>query len=403
MKNSWVKKVTALLAGILLTSVLFFAVISISYKAMYENSVLSVNNTYSSQWTASIDNRLNTMYEHLYDLLVTLYNTTSIGSGSAAMDYTETIKIQEAINSKVMTSSDITAVFLIDKESSNYLFSNNASLSQGQSFNLKMFLQQYGVQKTSSLNNRIWEIINVLNKGYYYKSINLGKYAVGIVSDCSLYGIQPNYNEDLARATCFIKNSDELIWCQGDIKLRELVYQGRKDDYFNRGYAISVTDQQMANASTVYIIQPQPFKMSLNLLLCFLVLDSAVCVLLVFILVDDLNRRITAPVNKLIEANRQLAEGNLDYRMDPSEAGSSEFEGLYNSFNNMSEKLENLTIESYDLKLKREQNRLKMLRAQMHPHTFLNAISTVSNMTYTSTPEKIREYISAFARLPATC
>ena len=154
----------------------------------------------------------------------------------------------------------------------------------------------------------------------------------------------------------------------------------------------------MANASTVYIIQPQPFKMSLNLLLWFLVLDSAICVLLVFILVDDLNRRITAPVNKLIEANRQLAEGNLDYRMDPSEAGSSEFEGLYNSFNNMSEKLENLTIESYDLKLKREQNRLKMLRAQMHPHTFLNAISTVSNMTYTSTPEKIREYISAFAR-----
>lgn len=398
MKNSWVKKVTALLAGILLTSVLFFVVISISYKAMYENSVLSVNNTYSSQWTASIDNRLNTMYEHLYDLLVTLYNTTSIGSGSAPMDYTETIKIQEAINSKVMTSADITAVFLIDKESSNYLFSNNASLSQGQSFNLKMFLQQYGVQKTTSLNNRIWEIINVLDKGYYYKSINLGKYAVGIVSDCSIYGIQQNYNQDLDRATCFIKNSDELIWCQGDIKLKELVYQGRKDDYFNRGYAISVTDQQMANASTVYIIQPQPFKMSLNVLLWFLVLDSAVCVLLVFILVEDLNRRITTPVNKLIEANRQLAEGNLDYRMDPSEAGSSEFEGLYNSFNNMTEKLENLTIESYDLKLKREENRLKMLRAQMHPHTFLNAISTVSNMTYTSTPEKIREYISAFAR-----
>ena len=326
MKNSWVKKVTVLLAGILLTSVLFFVVISISYKAMYENSVLSVNKTYASQWTASIDNRLNTMYEHLYDLMVTLYNTTSIGPGSAPMDYTETIKIQEAINSKVMTSADITAVFLIDKESSNYLFSNNASLSQGQSFNLKMFLQQYGVQKTTSLNNRIWEIINVLDSGYYYKSINLGKYAVGIVSDCSFYGIQKDYSKNLSKATCFIKNSDKLIWCQGDIKLEDLVYQGRKDDYFNRGYAISVTDQQMDNASTVYIIQPQPFKMSLNVLLMFLLLDSAICVLLVFILVDDLNRRITAPVNKLIEANRQLAEGNLDYRMDPSEAGSSEFE-----------------------------------------------------------------------------
>ncbi|MBQ1523455.1 MAG: histidine kinase [Erysipelotrichaceae bacterium] len=398
MKNSWVKKVTALLAGILLTSVLFFVVISVSYKGLYEQSVLSVSNTYSSRWTASIDNRLNTMYEHLYDLLVTLYNKTSIRPGSEPMSYTETTEIQDAINYKVMTSSDITAVFLIDSEGSTYLFSNNASLPQTKSSTLKMFLQQYGLQETTTLNNRIWSIIDVLDTGYYYKSIRLGKYVVGIVSDCSLYGIQQDYNQDISRGTCFIKNSDDLIWCQGDIKLKDLVYQGRKDDYFNRGYAISVTDQRMADASTVYIIQPQPFKMPMNLTLWFLVFDSAICVLLVAILMDDLNRRITAPVNKLIEANQQLADGNLEYRLDPSEAGSSEFEDLYDSFNNMTEKIQNLTIESYDLKLKREENRLKMLRAQMHPHTFLNAISTVNNMTYTSTPEKIREYISAFAR-----
>ena len=398
MKNSWVKKVTALLTGILLTSVLFFVITTITYRGLYEESVLSINNTYSSQWTASIDNRLNTMYEHLYDLLVTLYNTTPIGPGSAPMDYTENTKIQDAINYKVMTSSDITAVFLIDNESGTYLYSSNSSLSQVNSFNLKMFLQQYGCQETTSLNNRIWSIIDVLDTGYYYKSIRLGKYAVGIVSDCSLYGIQQNYSKDLNRATCFIKNSDDLIWCQGDIKLKDLVYQGRMDDYFNRGYAISVTAQKMADASTVYIIEPEPFEISWKLALRFLILDSAVCVLLVFILIDDLQRRITTPVNRLIEANQQLAQGNLDYRMDPSQAGSGEFERLYESFNNMTEKIENLTIESYDLKLKREQNRLKILRAQMHPHTFLNAISTVSNMTYTSTPEKIREYISAFAR-----
>lgn len=398
MKNSWVKKVTVLLAGILLTSVLFFAVISITYRSLYEQSVLSINNTYSKRWTASIDNRLNTMYEHLYDLLVTLYNTTSIGPGSVPMSYTDNTKIQDAINSKVMASSDITAIFLIDKESGLYLYSNNASLSQTHSFNLKMFLQQYGVQETTSLNNRVWSIIDVLDSGYYYKSINLGKYAVGIVSDCSLYGIQQDYNQDLSKGTCFIKNSDELIWCQGDIKLKSLVYQGRMEDYFNRGYAISVTSQQMADAATVYIIQPEPFKMSWNLTLWFLVLDSAICILLVFVLIEDLHRRITVPVNSLIDANQQLAQGNLDYRMKTEEAGSSEFERLYDSFNNMTEKIENLTIESYDLKLKREQNRLKILRAQMHPHTFLNAISTVSNMTYTSTPEKIREYISAFAR-----
>ena len=50
------------------------------------------------------------------------------------------------------------------------------------------------------------------------------------------------------------------------------------------------------------------------------------------------------------------------------------------------------------MKLNEEKNRLKMLRAQVKPHTFLNGITTISNMTYSSTPEQIRKYISAFAK-----
>ena len=39
-----------------------------------------------------------------------------------------------------------------------------------------------------------------------------------------------------------------------------------------------------------------------------------------------------------------------------------------------------------------------MLRAQIRPHTFLNAITTISNMTYMNKPEEIRSYINAFAK-----
>ena len=63
----------------------------------------------------------------------------------------------------------------------------------------------------------------------------------------------------------------------------------------------------------------------------------------------------------------------------------------------MSDKIKNLTIEQYDAEIKRQQNQLKMLRAQVKPHTFLNAINTINNMTYTGKPEDIRKYIAAFA------
>ena len=63
----------------------------------------------------------------------------------------------------------------------------------------------------------------------------------------------------------------------------------------------------------------------------------------------------------------------------------------------MSGKIKDLTIEQYDSEIKRQQNQLKMLRAQVKPHTFLNAINTINNMTYTGKPEDIRKYIAAFA------
>ena len=66
-------------------------------------------------------------------------------------------------------------------------------------------------------------------------------------------------------------------------------------------------------------------------------------------------------------------------------------------FNDMSDKIRNLTIEQYDAEIKRQQNQLKMLRAQVKPHTFLNAINTINNMTYTGKGEDIRKYIAAFA------
>ena len=57
-----------------------------------------------------------------------------------------------------------------------------------------------------------------------------------------------------------------------------------------------------------------------------------------------------------------------------------------------------LRIEAYDLKLQEEQNKLTMLRAQIRPHSFLNAITTISNMTYMNKPEEIRSYINSFAK-----
>ena len=131
--------------------------------------------------------------------------------------------------------------------------------------------------------------------------------------------------------------------------------------------------------------------------LIFMVTDSIVCTALVITLIHNTRKKINEPIRDLVDANKKLSSGDFEYKLNTQKAGSDEFEELYKSYNEMSDKIKNLTIEQYDAEIKRQQNQLKMLRAQVKPHTFLNAINTINNMTYTGKGEDIRKYIAAFA------
>ena len=79
-------------------------------------------------------------------------------------------------------------------------------------------------------------------------------------------------------------------------------------------------------------------------------------------------------------------------------ANSQEFADLFNSFNEMADSLKKMRIEAYDRQLREQRDELKMLRAQLRPHFYLNAITTVSNMTYQNRNEDIRKYLAALAK-----
>ena len=89
--------------------------------------------------------------------------------------------------------------------------------------------------------------------------------------------------------------------------------------------------------------------------------------------------------------------GNEDYRI-AEKANSQEFADLFNSFNEMADSLKKMRIEAYDRQLREQRDELKMLRAQLRPHFYLNAITTVSNMTYQNRNEDIRKYLAALAK-----
>ncbi len=397
MKNSWIKKVVILLTSLMLSSILFFVVISVTYYSFFRKNILDVNGNICTTWTASVDNRLNTIYEHVYDLSATVFNKTQVRSGSDQMDYKVMKEIQDAINLKVLASSDITALYVLDTESDLFLYSSAGAVNSQLNYALKLFLSSYSRENAVSINNKEWDVVEVLERGYYVKAFSLGKYVIGAASDVANYSAEA-LSGGVKDFAGFVVKEGEIYHCFGNEELSDYLFPEREAGYFSHGYAVSPIKQQSSRGSLLLVTKQMNFRIPWRIATVFLIGDSALCVILVVMLIFSIDRRVRIPVKRLVEANEELSKGNLDYRLDTAEAGSDEFEELFGSFNEMSGKIGELTIESYELKINREENRLKMLRAQMQPHTFLNAITTISNMTYTGKPEDIRKYISSFAR-----
>ena len=87
MEKSLIRKMLILISGILISSLLFFIVISATYDSFYRQTVIKDKSQIASAWASYIDNRLNSIYEHLYDVSSVIYRKNEIRSGSPEMDY----------------------------------------------------------------------------------------------------------------------------------------------------------------------------------------------------------------------------------------------------------------------------------------------------------------------------
>lgn len=395
MTGSWWKRATTLLCAILLSATLFFAWTSFNVTGQIRRTVEAENMNSVRLWAGDVESRTGAIHEHIHELLVTLHNSNELRTGTPVMNARTKRKIVEMMEEKLIVSTDADAFFVFDTENDYCLFSAKTSLDSRAAHALKDFFREYATLRETPFRDRKWSVIESGGAAYFSQCIRLGKYVVGAVSSLDYYHIDHKFSvlgEDLC---FFLQTEDGCFFCGGD----ELPLDPDRKDY-GLGSARSTVSAQIDTLDALATLSVRPL-LSTNdkiLLPVLLFLDSAVCVVLVSVLLMLLRRKVARPSTELIRANQALAQGNMEYRLEVQEAGSDEFEALYESFNAMAAQITKLRIESYDLRLQEDQNRLTMLRAQLRPHSFLNAVTTISNMTYIAEPEEVRSYIAAFAK-----
>lgn len=111
------------------------------------------------------------------------------------------------------------------------------------------------------------------------------------------------------------------------------------------------------------------------------------------VVLRNLARDIVKPVLELVKASKEIEKGQLEFR-DPTRNYSIEFMKLFQSFRSMIREIKELKISSYEEQLERNRLELKYLQMQIRPHFYLNAISTITSLTYQHKNKEIRKMIS---------
>lgn len=395
--KSWRRTLTGLLAFLLIMLLGFLVWTNISY---YKQSVDDIKrqNTHTAElWESSVETRLSMLCEHLYELFLTIYNNTELGTGTAMMQYSAKKKCLDMMSDKLRVSEDSACFYLVDTESSLRLFYAGNSVTNLSKSNLKQYFYTTEFDAPVGLSDKSWSIEVIGDELYFVKIISLGKYMVGTASNLSRYDILESYNIVGSAPSCYLSVGGELYSLSTTPESPTVTL----DAFGNAvGSGISVITSQAAletcNAQIILAARQSVFQNG-NGGAAMLCGASILCVLLFFVLLFVMQRMIVHPTSVILKANRELSGRNADYRIT-ERANSQEFEELFKSFNDMADSLQKMRIEAYDRQIRAQRDELKLLRAQIRPHFYLNAITTVSNMTYQNRNDDIRNYLAELAK-----
>ena len=102
-------------------------------------------------------------------------------------------------------------------------------------------------------------------------------------------------------------------------------------------------------------------------------------------------------VKPMMELSQQLTDAENDHCTINAEASTKELYQLKTSIVHLLDEVVDRRMDAYESKLKEQDTQLFMLRSQLRPHFYLNAITTVNSMTYQDRPEEIRSFLNALS------
>lgn len=396
--RSWRK-----MANILLSLIFFLSMVLLLWTNWYYGreiygAVKEENAGYLSSWAQYLEINLNSAYEHVYELAKELYRNTELRYGSKGMDPMTKHDIIIFMQDKMEGSTCLDCLFVLDTETQELVYQSNSRIGSSVSREIRDALLSEAEGSGTSIEDRTWVVKRFGKTLCYAKVVSIGKYRVGTICCADRFALSDMFPALEKDASLFLMVGENVLFVEGDPNRAEEIVHGRDGEISIPG--MTVLSQKIDNMDVAAVLATDINRelKETEFLSVFLLISSSALLLVLLLLLRWLLRvKVVRPTNILLDANNEISNGNIQRRIT-EKAGSIEFDSLFESFNNMGEQITNLRIEQYDRILSERENELRLLRAQITPHFYLNAIATISNMTYQGRMEDIREFCKVLAK-----
>lgn len=187
-----------------------------------------------------------------------------------------------------------------------------------------------------------------------------------VISDdiLSIYSIQD-------RSKIIIKNNNDYYG----------YFLEEKHDDYHLGILLTV-DKAIVDAEMNYLY---------GMIFILLLITLPVLVIIIYFL----RNQITAPIDKLVEAAKEMESGKLGVTIPGEDMPNKEFKYLQHSFNKMSRQVQYLFNYAYDEKLARKDVKILDLQAQINPHFLNNTLEIMNWQARMAGDETISKIIEA--------